>query len=137
MVLNAGAPPGLLQPLLHLLVGRLVDQLLHDSGSVVVHRRRLARMRRHQSRAHVLVEVLANLLVADLDAGPEAHIDEAQQRQLPHQPRLQILFADAVLRQRAPVRSIVPEARLLLCQRRFRLGRRGWQVPAGFQFAAH
>src|ERR1035438_1140064 len=64
--------------------------LLHDAGAMVVHRRRLAGMRRHQTRAHMIVEVLANLLVADLDARPEPNIDEAQQRQLPHRTGLQI-----------------------------------------------
>ena len=66
-----------------------------------------------QIRAHVLVEVLANFVCADLDAGPKAHIDEAHQHQLPRQAgSFRSVFADAVLGQRAAVRGIVSDSGL-------------------------
>ena len=84
MILDVRAAAGFLQPLLHLLVGRLADERLLDAVAIVVDRWRLAGMRLHRDPARMCsLKYLRISSLADLDAGPEAHIDEAHQHQLP------------------------------------------------------
>src|ERR1700691_2510377 len=110
VVLNVNPAAGFFQPLLHLFVGRLADEGLLDAGAMVVYGRRLPGMRLHQLRAHVLVEVLANLFVGDLDSGPEAQTNETHQHQLPREARLQFFFIHSIRGQRAAIRGVVPIA---------------------------
>src|ERR1700733_9300039 len=76
VVIDARAPAGVLQPLLHLLIGSLTGERLLDAFAIVVERWRFPGMGLFESRAQVFVEILAEVLVADLDAGPEARVDE-------------------------------------------------------------
>jgi hypothetical protein len=120
-----GALAGFLEPGIDLLIDALAGQGLFDAVAVILQRDGLAGMRGSGGGLDHGVEVILNVLIGDLDAGPETDFDEEQQSALPEQLVEEILFDDAVIGQGA-VEGVVAGERLFP-----ELGRGGFDIGLG------
>src|ERR1017187_1299095 len=134
---HLGALAGFLQPGIHLGVDALAGQGLFDAVAVILQRDGLAGMGGGGGGLDDGVEVILDLRIRDLYAGAETDFDKEQKSALPEQFVEEVLFADAVIGQRAAEALVTGEIPLLeLGLGGFDIGLGGDRVAAAFELAA-